>query len=92
MKIFRLCIFFYIDCRFDCNKNGTIGGVCNKEDGFCLCKNGFYGEKCDKGKMDKQFFSEGLTLFYVFDKIYQIQFLKMIIIHLAINTFEIRSL
>ena len=42
---------FSIDCKSNCNKTGTIGGFCNKEDGTCHCKIGFYGEKCEKGRM-----------------------------------------
>ena len=40
-----------LDCRFECDKNGTIGGFCDKEDGFCQCKDGFHGDMCDKSKI-----------------------------------------
>ena len=42
-------------CRFDCYKNGTIGEVCNVQNGLCVCKNGFYGDSCDKGNIKLQF-------------------------------------
>ena len=40
----------YSDCRFDCNKIGTINGVCEKNNGHCQCRDGFFGDVCDKGK------------------------------------------
>ena len=43
-------ISLYSDCRFECDKTGTIDGLCDKVDGYCKCHDGFYGEKCDKGK------------------------------------------
>ena len=49
-KYLILGISLYSDCRFQCDKNGTVGGVCEKEDGYCRCEDGFYGDKCDKGK------------------------------------------
>ena len=36
-----------LDCRFECDKNGTIGGFCNKTNGFCQCKDGFHGDNCN---------------------------------------------
>ena len=50
LKIFDYWYFLCSDCRFQCDKNGTLGGVCEKEDGYCRCEDGFYGDKCDKGK------------------------------------------
>ena len=52
-KIFINATIFTLDCRFNCDKDGTIGGFCEKENGFCQCKDGFHGEKCDKGKIGK---------------------------------------
>jgi laminin alpha 3/5 len=40
------------NCRFDCDKEGTLGGVCDKANGFCVCKDGFYGARCDKGNKE----------------------------------------
>ena len=40
-----------LDCRFECDKNGTIGGFCNKTNGFCQCKDGFHGDNCNKGRI-----------------------------------------
>ena len=31
----------YSDCRFDCDKIGTINGVCDSIDGYCKCRDGF---------------------------------------------------
>ena len=40
----------YSDCRFDCDKIGTINGVCDSIDGYCKCRDGFHGEMCEQGK------------------------------------------
>ena len=31
-----------------CNKEGTVGGSCRQTDGICICKDGWFGNKCDK--------------------------------------------
>ena len=41
-----------LGCKFDCNKDGTSGGICNKDNGLCICKVGWYGNACDQGKTD----------------------------------------
>ena len=46
---------FYSDCHFNCDKIGTIDGVCNKVDGYCHCREGFYGDRCEKGKKRTMF-------------------------------------
>ena len=32
----------------DCNEEGTVGGSCRQTDGICICKDGWFGNKCDK--------------------------------------------
>ena len=50
--IFDYFFLLLLECKFDCNKDGTSGGICNKYDGLCVCKVGWYGNACDQGKMD----------------------------------------
>ena len=46
-------------CKFDCNKNGTVGdGQCNQVTGECDCKDGMHGDDCGKGEI-----SNNLILF-----------------------------
>ena len=51
---------FLSDCRYTCDKNGTISEFCNKQDGFCKCNFGFYGNHCDKGKEAKKNLSSSI--------------------------------
>ena len=50
----KLC-YFGNNCNETCD--GCISELCNSSDGVCdiedICKAGWYGVKCDKGKMSK---------------------------------------
>ena len=49
-------MFFVTACKFDCNKNGTVGdGQCNQVTGECNCKDGMHGDDCGKGEIINDF-------------------------------------
>lgn len=37
---------YYLDCN--CDARGTKQGICDKNDGVCLCKEGYGGSRCDQ--------------------------------------------
>lgn len=44
--LIKFVSFFYIDC--DCDVQGTTEEVCDKENGRCICREGFGGSRCDE--------------------------------------------
>ena len=59
----RTVLNFLSECQ--CNVNGTLNGttICNKTTGDCgSCKIGFFGEKCENGKLS--FSSQKLVFFF----------------------------
>lgn len=44
----RYLIYFihFVVCK--CDPRGTVEEICDKNNGQCLCKEGFGGDKCDK--------------------------------------------
>lgn len=43
----------------DCNPYGSRSSICN-EYGFCECKHGFHGDKCNQCKNPREFIKEGV--------------------------------
>lgn len=37
--------YIFLDC--DCDIKGTREGICDKDNGKCLCKEGYGGKRCD---------------------------------------------
>ena len=56
-----------------CYENGTIGGTrCNKDDGFCSCRDGWFGFKCLFGES----YIEMNSILRFLDKLHSIWFCK----------------
>ena len=61
-----IIILLYLDCRFNCNKDGTINGTCDQISGDCHCKMGWYGSRCNKGMVihgEKIYLNSGFSIF-----------------------------
>ena len=47
--LFLLQCYLDVVCSFNCNKEGTVGGICesNTGHGICVCKDNWSGDLCD---------------------------------------------
>lgn len=44
-EFWTLCLYS-IDCN--CDLQGTVGDICDKQEGYCICKDGYGGVRCDQ--------------------------------------------